>query len=173
MTVQPAKSVPPEATHPLSWHPKVRAVLEAGLDKEWTTKEVAALLGLTVRATQLLFSGGFIKAHSFPTTEGAAHGRACGAALLTYLLERLGPSLHEHELLRALAALLPRMSDTALLMISDAVGRVMRRREHQPVIIADPGHAIRRAATRLHVRHAADARQLELFPAPTATEGAA
>lgn len=174
MTVQPAKSVPPEAAHPLSFHPKVRAVLEAGLDKEWTTKEVASLLGLTVRATQMLFAAGYIKAHSFPTTtEGAAHGRVYGAQLLTYLLERLGPCLHELDLLRALAPLLPQISDTGLLMIQDAVGRVMRRREHQPVIIADPASSMQRPAARLSVRPAADARQLELFPAPLPTEGAA
>lgn len=173
MTVQPAKSVPPADAHPLSFHPKVRAVLEAGLEKEWTTKEVASLLGLTVRATQMLFAAGFIKAHSFPTTEGAAHGRVYGAALLTYLLERLGPALHELDLLRALAPLLPQISDTGLLMIQDAAGRVMRRREHQPVIIADPARSMQRPAARLSVRPAADARQLELFPAPPPTEGAA
>lgn len=152
-TIMPQRHAAPDAIHPLSHHPVVRRLIEAGPDKEWSSGEVAGLLGLSERAVQLLAADGRVGFTTYPTR--AAHGRKPGRlirrftthSLLVYVLQ-YSTEVSEADVLAAWGMIVQRLPLGVLERLQTALaqGIERRRRSKAPVVCVAPAGAGRQAA---------------------------
>ena len=140
ITAQSSHSAPAKQVHGNSMHRKVRAVLDRGLDHEWSSKEVSDLLGMELRSAQQLMSSVHLKCFAHPTknTERGVR-RTTGLSLLIYLI-RHSDEMTEADALPALKKLLPLLTDIMLEGVIGAARAIIQKRQRVLVVVkeADP-----------------------------------
>ena len=135
ITVQPSSSVPPEQVHGLSMHPKVRAVLARGLDEEWTPKDVAELLGMSLRTAQCLFGTGQIHCGRYQGQPGVKTLHRCiGMSVLLYIIDHTD-ELNQADAVAVLKKLLPLLTDAVLEGVAGACKALISKRSGVLVVV--------------------------------------
>ena len=162
----PAHRVPAEQVHGNSMHPKVRAVLDRGLGKEWNYKELAELLGISTRAAQYLMNTGHLRVSGHPTKEtGRSLRRSSGLSVLLYLITH-SEEITEADAQPILKKVLPLCTDQILEGVIAACRALISKRSGMLVVVkpaqeARPKAPARETAKPLFI-------QAEFFPAPHA-----
>lgn len=135
ITAQPSHRAPAQQVHGNSMHPKVRAVLERGLDYEWSSKEVKDLLRIDVRSAQQLMNGPHLRSFAHPTklTEKAVR-RVTGLSLLLYLLKH-SDEITEADAQPIIKKVLPLLSNQILEGISGACRALINARSSMLVAV--------------------------------------
>jgi hypothetical protein len=135
-TITPASTVKPQQIHPLSYSPKIRAVLKAGADREWEVKDIAALLNLSERAVQEMIHDGTMASTAYPTkpAQQKPRRRVSAGSLLLYMV-RNSTELSEADVLGALSVILDQLPSTILSQLVTHLQRHLQRRASQPVLV--------------------------------------
>lgn len=123
-------------------HPKVRAVLDKGLHHEWTSKDVAELLGIGLRTAQNLFQSEHLRTSDYPTNPNTDGGmrRASGLSLLLYILKH-AEELQEADVIAALKKALPLLTDSMLEGVIGAAKAIIQARQGMLVVLKEPSFA--------------------------------
>jgi AraC-like DNA-binding protein len=136
LTIRPAKDAPAHAVHGLSMQPKIRAVLDKGLEHEYDFKEFAQLTGLSERSVHNLFERGqYIKVSRYPAKSvNGCKRRVSGLSVLCYLIEH-SDEITEADTRPIMKKVLPLMTDALLERVINAAQALIRERAGLPVIV--------------------------------------
>ena len=134
ITAMPSHAAPADQVHGNSMHGKVRAVLDRGLDAEWSSKEVAGLLGLDLRGAQyLMCNPELLKSFGHPTKSERSLRRTTGLSLLIYILKH-SDEITAEDALPITKKVLPLLTDAHLEGVVAAAKAIIQKR--RTVIVA-------------------------------------
>lgn len=135
ITVQPSHRAPANQVHGNSMHPKVRAVLDRGLNHEWSSKEVKDLLNVDVRSAQQLMNGTHLRSFAHPTkrTEKAIR-RVTGLSLLLYLI-KYSDEISEADAQPIIKKVLPLLTNQILEGVMGACKALIHSRSSLMVVV--------------------------------------
>lgn len=137
ITAQPSHRAPAKQVHGNSMQPKVRAVLDRGLNHEWTSKEVKDLLNVDVRSAQQLMNGSHLRSFAHPTkrTEKAMR-RVTGLSLLLYLI-KYSDEITEADAQPIIKKVLPLLTNQILEGVIGACKALINSRSGLLVVVKD------------------------------------
>lgn len=135
ITAQPSHRAPAQQVHGNSMQPKVRAVLERGLDYEWSSKEVKDLLRIDVRSAQQLMNGPHLRSFAHPTKmSDKAVRRVTGLGLLLYLI-KYSDEITEADAQPIIKKVLPLLTNQILEGVMGACKALIHSRSSLLVIV--------------------------------------